>query len=131
MPRSRMNPRSRFHLSFNLGYPNAYDRARQRTGSALMVHGNCVSIGCYAMTDVRIEEIYSLCDAALQNGQRFFRVHCFPFRMTEVNMKRHRKSKWISEWQNLKIGHDWFEKTKRPPNVTVSGMQYAYSEDPR
>ena len=126
VPRSRMNPRSRFHLSFNLGYPNAYDRARGRTGSALMVHGNCVSIGCYAMTDPRIEEIYSLCDAALQNGQRFFRVHCFPFRMTEANMKRYGKSKWISEWGNLKEGYDWFEKTKRPPNVTVRGKRFIY-----
>jgi murein L,D-transpeptidase YafK len=127
VPRARMNPHSRFHLSFNLGYPNAYDRASQRTGSALMVHGNCVSIGCYAMTDARIEEIYSLCDAALKNGQRFFRVHSFPFRMTEVNMKRHGKSKWISEWRNLKTGYDWFEKTKQPPNVIVSGNIYSYS----
>lgn len=127
VPRARMNPHSRFHLSFNLGYPNAYDRASQRTGSALMVHGNCVSIGCYAMTDARIEEIYSLCDAALKNGQRFFRVHSFPFRMTEANMKRHGKSKWISEWRNLKTGYDWFEKTKQPPNVIVSGNIYSYS----
>ena len=76
VPRSRMNPRSRFHLSFNLGYPNTYDRAHRRTGSALMVHGNCVSIGCYAMTDERIEKIYSLCDASLMNGQpEIHRVH--------------------------------------------------------
>ena len=128
VPRARMNPHSRFHLSFNLGYPNSYDRAHGRTGSALMVHGNCVSIGCYAMTDSRIEEIYSLCDAALQNGQRFFRVHCFPFRMTEANMKKHRKSKWIKEWQNLKVGYDWFEKTKRPPNVEVRGKQYNFGK---
>jgi len=127
VPRSRMNPRSRFHLSFNLGYPNTYDRAHGRTGSALMVHGNCVSIGCYAMTDPFIEEIYSLCDAALKGGQRFFRVHCFPFRMTEANMKRHARSKWIGEWRNLKTGYDWFEKTKRPPNVTVGGTQYKFS----
>ena len=93
-----------------------------------MVHGNCVSIGCYAMTDPRIEEIYSLCDAALMNGQRFFRVHCFPFRMTEVNMKRHAKSKWLAEWKNLKRGYDWFEKTKRPPNVEVKGKRYAFSK---
>ena len=127
VPRKRMNPRSRFHLSFNVGYPNAYDRARKRTGSALMVHGNCVSIGCYAMTDAGIEEIYSLCDAALMDGQKFFRVHCFPFRMTEANMKRHGKSKWMSEWKNLKTGYDWFEKSKRPPNVTVSGKIYTFS----
>ncbi len=127
--RARMNPHSRFHLSFNLGYPNSYDRAHGRTGSALMVHGNCVSIGCYAMTDPRIEEIYSLCDAALQNGQRFFRVHCFPFRMTEANMKKHRKSKWTKEWQNLKVGSDWFEKTKRPPNVEVRGKRYTFDKE--
>ena len=126
VPRSRMNPRSRFHLSFNLGYPNAYDRAHKRTGSALMVHGNCVSIGCFAMTDARIEEIYSLCDAALMNGQRFFRVHAFPFRMTDANMKRHTKSKWLAEWKNLKRGYDWLEKTKRPPNVNVDGKQYLF-----
>ncbi len=128
VPPARMNPYSRFHLSFNLGYPNTYDRAHGRTGSALMVHGNCVSIGCYAMTDTRIEEIYSLCDAALMNGQRFFRVHCFPFRMTEANMKRHAKSKWLAEWKNLKRGYDWFEKTKRPPNVEVKGKRYTFSK---
>jgi murein L,D-transpeptidase YafK len=128
VPRSRMNPRSRFHLSFNLGYPNTYDRAHKRTGSALMVHGNCVSIGCYAMTNARIEEIYSLCDAALKGGQRFFRVHSFPFRMTEANMKRHAQSKWIEEWYNLKQGYDWFEKSKRPPNVTVSVRRYLFGK---
>jgi len=52
----RMNSRSRFHLAFNLGFPNEYDRTRGRTGSYLMVHGSCVSVGCYAMTDDRIEE---------------------------------------------------------------------------
>ena len=128
VPPARMNPYSRFHLSFNLGYPNTYDRAHGRTGSALMVHGNCVSIGCYAMTDTRIEEIYSLCDAALMNGQRFFRVHCFPFRMTEANMRKHQKLKWIKEWQNLKTGYDWLEKTKRPPNVEVKGKRYTFSK---
>ena len=129
VPRSLMNPRSRFHLSFNLGYPNAYDRARGRTGSALMVHGNCVSIGCYAMTDTLIEEIYSICDAALKNRQRFFRVHCFPFRMTAANMKRYADSKWIEEWRNMKNGYDWFEKNKRPPNVTVNEKQYIFGHD--
>jgi murein L,D-transpeptidase YafK len=128
VPRSRMNPRSRFHLSFNLGYPNAYDRVHKRTGSALMVHGNCVSIGCYAMTDAVIEEIYSLCDAALTSDQRFFRVHTFPFRMTDENMKRHGNSKWVNEWRNLKEGYDWLEKTKRPPNVNVDGKRYSFSK---
>ncbi len=105
---SQMNPNSRFHLSFNLGYPNTYDRAHQRTGSALMVHGNRVSIGCFAMTDARIEEIYALADAALRNGQKFIRVHCFPFRMTKNNMEEHSKSKWVPFWDNLQTGYDFF-----------------------
>jgi len=125
---SRMNPNSRFHLSFNLGYPNSYDRAHKRTGSALMVHGNQISIGCFAMTDSKIEEIYCLADAALRNGQKFFRVHCFPFRMTEENMKNHSKSEWITFWQDLKTGYDWFEKTNQPPNVFTRNKKYVFQE---
>lgn len=121
----QLNPSSRFHLSFNIGYPNAYDRAYGRTGSALMVHGNCVSIGCYAMTDKKIEEIYTIADEALRNGQPFFRVHIFPFRMTDRNMKKHEGSKWYDFWKNLKEGYDMFEAEKKPPNVTVKNKRYA------
>ena len=109
----RMNPSSHFHLSFNLGYPNAYDRYHGRTGSALMIHGACVSIGCYAMTDAAIEEIYALADAALRNGQRFFRVHVFPFRMTPEGMRNHRDTRWQRFWENLKEGHDLFVPRSR------------------
>lgn len=122
----RMNPHSRFHLSFNLGYPNAYDRAHDRTGSALMIHGNCVSIGCYAMTDRRIEEIYALAEAALRNGQAFFRVHVFPFRMTRDNMSSHRDSRWWEFWLNLRDGYEFFEHTGRPPNVEVQNGRYVF-----
>jgi len=126
---SRMNPNSRFHLSFNLGYPNTFDRAYDRTGSALMIHGNNVSIGCFAMTDAKIEEIYALADAALSNGQKFFRVHCFPFRMTKGNMKKHSESQWLSFWENLRTGYDVFERTKQPPNVLVKNRKYVFSQE--
>ena len=128
VPPDRMNPNSRFHLSFNLGYPNAFDRAHRRTGSALMVHGNRVSIGCFAMTDAKIEEIYCLADAALRNGQKFFRVHSFPFRMTNNNMSKRAGSQWVTFWENLKIGYDVFEQTKQPPNVLVRNMKYVYEK---
>ena len=127
-PRS-LNPVSNFHLSFNLGYPNAYDRAHGRTGSALMVHGNCISIGCYAMTNPVIEEIFTLADAAFRNGQPFFRVHLFPFRMTKENLEKHSNSPWFTFWQNLKTGYDWFENHNyRPPNVTVKNKRYIFGE---
>ncbi|SHK44329.1 L,D-transpeptidase catalytic domain [Rubritalea squalenifaciens DSM 18772] len=124
----QMNPQSRFHLSFNLGYPNPYDRAHGRTGSALMVHGNRVSIGCFAMTDYYIEEIYTLCDAALDKGQPFFRVHSFPFRLTEDNLALYKDNKWHAFWQNLKPGYDHFEQTRIPPNIEVREKEYVVAE---
>jgi len=124
---SRLNPVSNFHLSFNLGYPNRYDRHHRRTGSALMVHGSCVSIGCYAMTDSGIEEIFTIADAAFRKGQSFFRVHIFPFKMTNENMKKHKKSEWYEFWTNLKDGHDFFETSNKiPPNVEVRNGKYVF-----
>lgn len=127
----RMNPHSRFHLSFDVGYPNVYDRAHGRTGSALMVHGGCVSNGCYAMTDAGIEEIFTLADAALRNGQPFFRVHVFPFRPTAAAMRRHQSSPWISFWENLSEGYYFFETSKRPPNVIVRDGAYRFQQEAR
>ncbi|MEP3890485.1 MAG: murein L,D-transpeptidase family protein [Hellea sp.] len=123
----QMNPYSSYHLSFNLGYPNAFDRAHGRTGNYLMVHGDCVSIGCYAMTDEGIEEIYTLLGAALNAGQPFVRVHVFPFPMTDANLKAHKKNKNITFWKNLKTGWDWFEDKDRPPNVNVANKTYMFN----
>ena len=123
----QMNPLSKYHLSFNLGYPNKYDRIHGRTGSALMVHGKCVSIGCYAMTDRIIEEIYAVADASFRKGQRFFRVHIFPYRMTDKNMNRYKNSEWFNFWKNLKEGYDFFEKNGHtPPNVEVKNKRYVF-----
>jgi murein L,D-transpeptidase YafK len=123
----QMNPFSHYHLAFNLGYPNIYDRCHGRTGAALMVHGHCVSIGCFAMTDPAMEAIYTLADAALRNGQPFFRVHIFPFRMTSENMHRHRRSRWIDFWSNLKDGYDWFAAHHHtPPNVLSIKGRYRF-----
>ena len=126
--RRSLNPNSRYHLSFNLGYPNAYDRAHRRTGSFLMVHGSCVSIGCYAMTNAKMEEIYTLVRAALRNGQGSVPVHIFPFRMTEENLRKHADNQWIAFWRNLKTGHDLFEKHHAPPCAYVRNRQYAFRQ---
>ena len=93
-----------------------------------MVHGSQVSIGCFAMTDPKIEEIYCLAEAALRNGQKYFRVHCFPFRMTQENMMKHRESEWASFWINLKTGYDWFEESRQPPNVEVKNKKYVFTD---
>lgn len=121
-----MKPDSRFHLAFNVGYPNEYDVAHQRTGSFIMVHGNEVSIGCLAMTDEVIEEIYSLCDAALERGQPFFRIHFFPFRMTAERMEKARDSEHYTFWENLREGYDLFESSRLPPVTSVRDKRYHF-----
>ncbi|TAE78272.1 MAG: 2-dehydro-3-deoxyphosphooctonate aldolase [Verrucomicrobia bacterium] len=126
VPPSAMKPDSRFHLAFNIGYPNAYDRHHRRTGSHIMVHGDRVSIGCLAMTDERIEEIYTLCAAALDGGQPFFRIHLFPFRMNDERMARETKSEWFDFWQNLREGHDHFERLGLPPEVDINQGRYRF-----
>lgn len=122
--RGQLNPQSHYHLAFDIGYPNAYDRSLGRTGSLIMVHGNCVSIGCFAMTDDGIDEIYSLTDAALAKGQASVPVHVFPFRMTAENTKRHADSTWAGFWSDLKAGYDAFEASRVPPSVGFQGAHY-------
>ncbi|MCB2100487.1 MAG: murein L,D-transpeptidase [Rhodobacterales bacterium] len=133
----RLNPHSRFHLSFNLGYPNAYDRAHGRTGSALMVHGDCMSVGCYAMArqwvsmgadrNRPIEEIYALVEAALAHGAASVPVHALPFRFSAANLRRHGASPWRGFWANLREGDAAFRATLRPPKVWVSGRRYRFA----
>ena len=122
--RHQMNPNSQFYLAFNLGFPNAYDRANKRTGDFLMVHGKCKSAGCYAMTDALIEEIYALARESYLGGQELIQVHAMPFRMTDANMARHKSNQWYSFWQTLKQGYDYFELTHLPPDVAVCQKQY-------
>ncbi len=122
----QLNPWSQHHLSFNLGYPNKYDLAYRRTGSSLMVHGECNSIGCFAMSNFRIEEIYTIADIALLHGQGSFPVHIFPFRMTEQNLQKH-QGKWTLFWRNLKEGYDFFQKTSIPPHIMVENCRYTFS----
>jgi len=126
VPPSAMKPDSQFHLAFNIGYPNEYDRAHDRSGTFIMVHGNCVSIGCLAMTDDKIEEIYTLCDAAHRGGQAFFRVHIFPFRMTPERMAKAAGDSNEDFWKNLTEGYDFFEKTGVPPDVSVVDERYRF-----
>jgi murein L,D-transpeptidase YafK len=125
----QMNPNSQYFLSFNLGFPNAYDRSLGRTGAHLMVHGDCLSKGCYAMTDAQIGEVYAIAREALNFGQPAFQVQAFPFRMTAENMARRRDDKNFAFWENLKEGADHFEMTKLEPKVHVCGKKYVFDAE--
>jgi len=124
----QMNPNSSYHLSFNIGYPNAFDRARQRTGSSIMVHGGCSSRGCFAMGDRNIEEIYLLAHEALANGQERFNVHIFPFALTARNLFKFRSSPWIGFWKKLRPGYEAFEQNRMVPDIVVENGNYVVKD---
>jgi murein L,D-transpeptidase YafK len=122
----QMNPNSSYYLAFNMGYPNAYDRAWNRTGSQLMVHGDCSSRGCYAMTDEQISEIYALGRESFFGGQRAFQIQAYPFHMTPTNMAKHRNSPHMAFWKMIKRGYDHFEVTHLEPKVDVCEKRYVF-----
>lgn len=126
---AQMNPKSAYYLSFNIGFPNAFDRAHERTGSHLMVHGACSSAGCYSMTDESAGELFALARDSFRGGQRAFQIQAFPFRMTPENLAKHRDSKHYEFWQMLKTGYDHFELTRTPPKVDVCDKRYVFDAD--
>lgn len=124
---AQMNPNSNYYLSFNLGFPNAYDKANDRSGAFLMVHGDCSSAGCYAMTDEQMGEIFALGRDSFFGGQKAFQVQAYPFRMTPINMAKHRNSPHMAFWRMLKHGNDVFEVTRHEPKVDVCDKHYVFN----
>jgi murein L,D-transpeptidase YafK len=127
---AQMNPNSNYYLSFNVGYPNAYDRAYGRTGGAIMVHGACSSAGCFSMTDAQIAEIYAIAREAFNGGQREIQMQSYPFHMTAENLAKHRLDPNIDFWKQLKTGSDHFEVTKTEPAVGVCAKRYVFDAKP-
>ena len=101
-----LHPGSTYHLAMNIGYPNEEDRKLERTGSFIMIHGSNVSIGCLAMTDPLIEEIYLIVEAALAAGQKKVPVQIFPFRMTTERLAAAQNHPDYPFWLELKKLHD-------------------------
>jgi murein L,D-transpeptidase YafK len=124
-----MNPNSNYYLAINTGYPNSFDKANKRDGSLLMIHGDCSSSGCYAMTDEQISEIYSLARDSLL-GRPAFQVQAYPFRLTPANLARHRDHPNLAFWKMLKIGNDHFETTHLEPRVDVCERRYVFDAQP-
>jgi len=122
----QMNPTSHYYLSFNVGYPNAYDRAYDRTGGNVMVHGVCSSAGCFSMTDEQVADIYAIARESFAGGQRAIQLESFPFHMTAENLAKFRLDPNIAFWKELKNGSDHFEVTKAEPSVMVCGKHYVF-----
>jgi murein L,D-transpeptidase YafK len=126
----QMNPNSHHYLSFDIGYPNAYDRAYGRTGGDIMMHGGCSSAGCYAITDEQIAEIYALARESFYGSQRSFQIQAYPFRMAPLNLVKYLGNPNMPFWRMLKEGNDHFEVTHLEPKVDVCEKRYVFDAEP-
>jgi murein L,D-transpeptidase YafK len=132
---SVFNPYSNFYISLGVSYPNASDKVfacKRDPGGAIMIHGNCVTIGCIPITDDMIKELYVLCVEARNSGQKDIPIHLFPVRMTAVNIARIKAAQEDEKidkfWDNLVTGYDYFERNKKLPKVTVDSKgQYLFN----
>lgn len=127
--KKQLNPFSRHHLSFNLGFPNEVERAQGKTGSFLMVHGGCTSIGCYAITDPAVDEVYKIVEVALEGGQKAVAVHAFPFRLTAMKLAQYQSHPAFAFWEELKPGYDAFELQRTLPVVYACNDKYGFASD--
>lgn len=123
-----LKPDSKYYRAINIGFPNDYDKSQGYSGAYLMIHGECKSIGCYAMTNTYMDEIYRYVEAAFAYGQSRVDISIYPFRMTEQNLKRHASSSYIAFWRQLKPGYDYFAKNHQPPMMTVDNGQYVLGQ---
>lgn len=122
-----MNPNSSYYLAFNVGFPNKFDRTHGRTGSNLMVHGDCKSVGCFAMTDAGIAEIYALARETFKGGNPSFQIQILPYRMSSTKLAQNASSPHLDFWRNIKEGSDIFELTKTPPVWDVCEGRYIFN----
>ena len=126
---SKLNPQSSYHLSMRVDYPNASDKVRGRAldaraplGGDIMVHGNCVTIGCIPLENEPIEEVYVVADAVF--GKHTLPIHIFPRRLDEAGLTRLLATTTDETlkgfWRELALGYQAFESTKNVPKVSVT-----------
>lgn len=123
---NEFNPKSNYHLSLGLNYPNPSDKVLSdafKPGGDIYIHGSCVTVGCIPVTDAQIEEIYILAAHARNAGQDFIPVHIYPIRYNNKKSasflatltKTDNHLKVFSE--TLESVYDHFEITKQLPVV--------------
>lgn len=124
LTKEQLHPKSNYHLAFNVGYPNLRDRNNNYTGSLIMVHGKCLSVGCLAMGDDRIEEIYTLLREAFKGGAKSIPMHIFPFKMSDDNLAQFDDHPEMAFWQQLKPAYDLFQNEYIPARTVTCGKNY-------
>lgn len=134
---NEFNPRSTYHLSLGLNYPNPSDKILSdslRPGGDIYIHGSCVTVGCIPMTDGQIEEIYILAAYAKDQGEDFIPVHIYPIRYDRKKSADYLNTLTKTDAQlkafasRLEAVYDHFEITHQLPLImTNSNGDYVFS----
>ncbi|WP_240040801.1 L,D-transpeptidase family protein [Pseudocnuella soli] len=128
---NEFNPRSTYHLSLGLNYPNASDKLLSdifRPGGDIYIHGSCVTVGCIPVNNEQIEELYILAAHAKNRGQDFIPVHIFPIRYNNkksqdyLNTLTKTDAQLKQFAQNLELVYDHFELTRQLPLIMVNNQ---------
>lgn len=123
---AQLHPVSSYYLAINIGYPNKLEQLKGYTGDAIMVHGHCASIGCYAMTDDGIAEIYTLVYKNFESGRQKIHLDIFPFRMDRGYLSKYATSSYLPCWKSMQPGYDLFEKNHIPAVAVIRKKAYAF-----
>lgn len=133
------NPESLFSISLCLNYPNAADAIRNRRetdmGDAICIHGNEASVGCLAITDLRIPTVYILAVEAKDKGQENIPIHIFPARLTNEKLEELERlyvgnANFIHLWSSMKPLYRYFEKEQQLPIVKTTSNGFYKIEIP-
>ena len=121
-----LHPSSAYHLAIDIGFPNSLDRSLGRTGSLIELHGACQSIGCYAMGNSGIEEIYLLVEQSFMRGVRRATFAAYPFRPTPERLAAERDHIWFEFWENIAGSYTKFMDLRRPPHFIPLRGRYLF-----
>jgi len=116
----------RWHRAMRLNYPNSYDVTNGRTGSGILIHGKCHSVGCFAIEDGNVEEVYEAVDAAFKAGQARIPVLSLPFRFGKLAEESSTPAELGEFWTDLRHADLMFNRDRIPPAALLCNSRYYF-----
>jgi murein L,D-transpeptidase YafK len=119
---------ARWDRAMNINYPNSFDVMNGRGGSSILIHGKCGSIGCFAIQDRNVEEVYAAVRAALEGGQAYIPVLSLPFRFSSLAPSRQDTLQMNEFWADLRRADLLFDRDRLPPSAWICDGRYYFAD---
>ncbi len=118
----------RWDRAMNINYPNSFDNLNSRGGSGILIHGGCGSIGCFAIQNENVEDVFGAVRAALKGGQAYVPVLTLPFRFTALAPEKEDTLHMSEFWADLRRADLLFERDKVPPAAWICDGRYYFAD---